>query len=60
MQDDLFECEDEEYKLLAFIFQPLYYELIQVLLKKVEYPEEQEFESWTKGKWAGFFRVLQA
>jgi hypothetical protein len=31
------------------VFQPVYYTLIQVLLQKVQYPDEQEFESWTKG-----------
>ncbi|XP_076463019.1 importin-13-like [Babylonia areolata] len=54
LQDDLFECEDEEYKMMAVIFQPMYYELIQVLLTKVEYPEEQEFESWTKDEQEAF------
>ncbi|KAL8610594.1 hypothetical protein ACOMHN_006313 [Nucella lapillus] len=54
LQDDLFECEDEELKLMTFIFQQLYYDLIQVLLNKVEYPDEQEFESWTKDEQEAF------
>lgn len=48
LQDDVFECEEDEYQQLAPVFQPLYYTLIQVLLQKVQYPDEQEFESWTK------------
>ena len=50
LQDDVFECEEQECQALTPIFQPLYYNLIQVLLQKVQYPEEQEFESWTKGE----------
>ena len=50
LQDDVFECEEQECQALTPIFQPLYYNLIQVLLQKVQYPEEHEFESWTKGE----------
>lgn len=62
MQDELFECESGELRDLVPIFQPLYYNLIQVLLVKVQYPEEEEFESWSKGenKCITFFRKEHA
>lgn len=54
LQDELFECEEKEFKKLVPVFQPLYYTLIQVLLAKVQYPEEQEFESWSKDEQEAF------
>nr|KAG5705296.1 hypothetical protein BaRGS_010747 [Batillaria attramentaria] len=52
--DELFECEEEEFRKLVPVFQPLYYTLIQVLLAKVQYPEDQEFESWAKDEQEAF------
>ncbi|KAK7101271.1 hypothetical protein V1264_024075 [Littorina saxatilis] len=54
LQDDVFECEEDDYRLLTPVFQPLYYNLIQVLLQKVQYPEEAEFESWSKDEQESF------
>ncbi|PVD35776.1 hypothetical protein C0Q70_02739 [Pomacea canaliculata] len=54
LQDELFECESGELRDLVPIFQPLYYNLIQVLLVKVQYPEEEEFESWSKDEQEAF------
>ncbi|KAK7495094.1 hypothetical protein BaRGS_00013734 [Batillaria attramentaria] len=54
LQDELFECEEEEFRKLVPVFQPLYYTLIQVLLAKVQYPEDQEFESWAKDEQEAF------
>ena len=49
IQDEVLECNTEELPVLRSILQPVYYTLIQVLLQKVQYPVDNEFECWTKG-----------
>ncbi|XP_069126278.1 importin-13-like [Argopecten irradians] len=47
LQDDILDSEKERQQLLLPIFQPIYFSLIEILLVKVQYPTDEEYESWT-------------
>ncbi|XP_062578604.1 importin-13-like [Saccostrea cucullata] len=48
LQDGIQESPPERYKVLHQMFCPVFLSLIQTLLVKVQYPEEDEYNSWTK------------
>ncbi|XP_050405751.1 importin-13 [Patella vulgata] len=47
LQDELVANDAPRSNQLMMIFQPVYFSLMEVLLVKVQYPEDSEYESWT-------------
>ncbi|XP_078316554.1 importin-13-like [Crassostrea virginica] len=48
LQDGIQDSPAEQSKILHPMFCPIFLSLIQTLLVKVQYPEEEDFNSWTK------------
>ncbi|KAJ8305632.1 hypothetical protein KUTeg_016177 [Tegillarca granosa] len=47
LQDDILASDAEKYRLLLPLYQPVFFSLIEILLIKVQYPPEEEYETWT-------------
>ncbi len=50
LQDDIVAYESEQYAVLASLYMPMYLKLVDVLLQKVQYPPDSEYESFNSGK----------
>ena len=48
-QDEILGSESDSYTLLMPIFAPVYMNLVHRLLKKSEYPPDEEYGSWHEG-----------
>ncbi|CAH1775868.1 unnamed protein product [Owenia fusiformis] len=48
LQDDILSCESANRVQLVRTFQLVYISLVEVLLRKVQYPDDKEYTSWNK------------
>ncbi|XP_064604586.1 importin-13-like [Liolophura sinensis] len=47
LQDDIVALEQDKYRTVLAVLQPIYLSLIEVLLVKVQHPQPSEFDSWS-------------
>ncbi|XP_067677743.1 importin-13-like isoform X2 [Haliotis asinina] len=47
LQDELQALDASQFRILQPIFHGIYFSLMEVLLTKVQYPNDQEYESWS-------------
>ncbi|KAK3089277.1 hypothetical protein FSP39_002274 [Pinctada imbricata] len=47
LQDEITESESEKRSLLIPIFRPVFFSLVEALLIKVQYPDDEEYNTWS-------------
>lgn len=47
LQDEILESDSSKCQLLLPVIQPFFFSLVEVLLIKVQYPDDQSYSSWT-------------
>ncbi|XP_077981150.1 importin-13-like [Glandiceps talaboti] len=47
LQDDIISAEAEKFQEYTYIYTPIYMSLVEILISKVQYPDESEYEGWT-------------
>ena len=48
-QDDIVTSDSSQFSRLSQMYLPLYMNLVDVLLLKLQYPPDAEYESWNAG-----------
>uniref|UniRef100_A0A8C5HDG2 Importin-13-like n=1 Tax=Gouania willdenowi TaxID=441366 RepID=A0A8C5HDG2_GOUWI len=47
LQDDILSFDEEKQAVYLQIYRPVYFQLVDVLLHKSQYPSQEEYESWS-------------
>jgi hypothetical protein len=57
LQDDIIAMEGDAHRALAQTYTPVYMSLVNVLLQKVQYPPDAEYQQWHSGIGTGMLKV---
>lgn len=58
LQDEVIASEAAQYAILAQLYIPYYMSLVNILLQKVQYPSDKEYESWNSGTVLPFYFLI--
>ena len=51
-QDDIVSIEPDKFQDYVRVYAPIYMQLVEVMLTKVQYPSDEEYSTWNSGGWA--------
>ena len=49
-QDDIVSVDADKLQEYVRIYAPIYMNLVEVMLQKVQYPSDEEYSSWNSGR----------